>query len=261
MSILRRIKLAYHGYENRSKAILYIDGHIYDYSSHPTMIEDYLKKINKLNDVIEDFYFGDEQSIEDSIEKQKLPLEMKEYLSEFNRIPISIAIGHLTYNKEGKNIYLDTDFIINCSKDEVIDALKKHYPQTVIYRDRDNKVLYRPDDREENHLQTYKFIFYSISKIDFNKVNKVKLLNYISENLINANLSLPYVDKVNISIVDFLPNLPLKWEIITEETDLTVSKCKGLIIENVRELLKSLSLPGIDLNVMISKIAPRKNAV
>lgn len=145
---MKRLIKSKHGIQNRSSAILYIDGEIFEGKNHPDLITDYLNEHDGLDKFVEEWmdknnsgnYSKEEikKMIENSKEFKELPFEiykaMREYErqeGEINNSNLPMAFAH----KKGNDIFLETNSLHDVSKDAVVNSLKEKFTGCNIYDD------------------------------------------------------------------------------------------------------------------------------
>jgi hypothetical protein len=100
---------------NRLKAIMYIDGKIFEGNKHSDCINKYLESKNI------DVNYNSSQKPTDK--------QMDEYIKD-------VSYGFITLAKTINNniaLFLETDTINNTSKEIIIKCLNKHYPKYNVY--------------------------------------------------------------------------------------------------------------------------------
>ena len=97
---------------NRDNAILYINGEVYQNSSHSECIKEYIEN-----------HFGKEEDVSSARQ------DGEEILEEYGLDELPIAFAHLVVNDPdvNKGIYLETGTIKGVSKQEVVNELKDQY--------------------------------------------------------------------------------------------------------------------------------------
>ena len=269
--ILKRI-VAKHGIENRDKALLFIDGHIFDYANHPTMIRRYLlKHKNKLLQLVKDYYQqypkynpnisahyqstlkADLKYVKENL---TLPPGINMAMGEFAQdryAPdfMSYGIGHITTTNQGPNIYISMLSLRNITGNEMIELLKNHYPNCIIYDDdvKPYHLLYASPERKDlnNHKRKFElqFVLSLIYEID---INHEQLRNNIIkqfENFKNIDGIINYKIRFNDNMTDIII------EFTTPDLDLERDDVCKLYEEKIKEYLQNVNIPNIEIGTYI----------
>jgi len=148
-------RISYHGIGNRDSALVYIDGEIIKGYIHPEIVQEYLDKNNLLYQVNKDYIeshdcysdMSDEEKNELATEMTDagmITLELHNDMSEFNRsenMPdiagLPVAFAHL----DDGNIYIDSNSIQNVDLNTVMNAFKREFPNSSIYKEDNNDEL------------------------------------------------------------------------------------------------------------------------
>lgn len=134
----RLIRKAYHSYNTRDEALLYIDGQITIGNNHPEMINEYLSDHTDVhNKLIEEYKNTNGADIPESEIAWETVIQISEHEraeANFKSIDdIGLVFGHIVYDEVNNEtdeeydiaIYLETVSMTNVSKDEVVSAIKK----------------------------------------------------------------------------------------------------------------------------------------
>ena len=142
----RLIKTSKHGFHNRTKALLYIDGEIMSGENHPKLIENYLNwYFEKKEQFIRDWYKKNpnkrytEEYIQDKINNymDKLPPEIKQGIGEFGRMNFNLddnlpmAFAH----QDEKEIFIEEDSLRGVDINTAAQAFKNKYPNCDVFND------------------------------------------------------------------------------------------------------------------------------
>lgn len=136
----RLIRKAYHSYDSRDEALLYIDGKIMIGNNHPEMINEYLSDHEDIhNKLIEEY----KNTNGDDLPESEIAWETVMQFSEYERAEanfksiddIGLAFGHIVYEEVNNEtdeeydiaVYLETMSMTNVSKDEVVSAIKEYF--------------------------------------------------------------------------------------------------------------------------------------
>ena len=157
------------GINNRTRALVYIDGNVIEGGNHPDLITKYLKDTNKVDSAVKAYFknqgYSEEQiklEYEDMEEENEvLPYDMYMELGEYERKNIDFdlpyaAADYIRTNKIEK-IRILTDFLQHVSLNQVVDAFHDVYPDAVILDYDTNEILYKPDNvnMEETNLEDF----------------------------------------------------------------------------------------------------------
>ena len=143
-------RLGYHGVDNRDCAIVYINGDVLEGQVHPTMVEDYLKQHNLLDEINRNFLDAEgysesekEEQLDIAHQRNELVDDLSYALSEFGRdeydleqsTDIPLAFAH----KTGNDIFIISDAVYNMRFMDLVSELKNRYPECAFYTDEDEE--------------------------------------------------------------------------------------------------------------------------
>lgn len=149
---------ASHSISSRDEALLYINGEILVGYNHPALLREYLaNEQNKLNEIIDkyiEYNYFDQEKADELREKAKnggIDWAILEPFCEYDRPNTNLeqltneklAFAHIVYDEVNNDtdeeysvaIYLETNSLVNVTKEEVINDLKNEYPDAHIFDD------------------------------------------------------------------------------------------------------------------------------
>lgn len=249
---------AEHGINTREYAIVYIDGDVLIGENHPRLIQEWLEKHTNMEKIITDFcrQQGDskediEYAINEYVQTGNIPEDLFEYLGEYNRQKVNLnnipyAFAHMTRSLDGKEIFIDTEFLSNVDLDTVVSAISNKYPDIPIFSDNNNDVLYVPDNMSKNkddyiHLQQYIIIVRS-SFSGYNK-NLEDILNEDIQDALIREIPDAYTYNVEVDTHEH----SITWDIYLETNESNYRNIQTMVGEGIDRLVKKLDISGVRL--------------
>ena len=226
-------RLAYHDYENRDEAALYINGKIYLGDTHSDCIEDYLDE-NESNDF-------DPDDINDRL----APGVTIDDLQNDNNLPLAFA--HI--DVENNAIFIETN-TCNVNISTVANAFKSKFPNYDIYEDNDNL----PADAEPNEYKKLANI-HRLAGHDIS--NRDEALCYINGNIYtgytHADIINDYIFDKSNELLNDTSYRPYEYDINNSNKETNEQKED---MQKVKDNIKSLSFGHIDNKNKIIYLEP-----